>query len=322
MRQRVAVVVPTVRPECLAAFLGAWDHLFRRHDVLLVVVRDGERPTVQAGSWAAIWEGRSPLAAVDCVLPEHADLFFRRNDGVRNYGFYYLARYHPDVATIVTLDDDVTPPPGTDPIADHLSALSLSVTTTPWLNTAGSSPHYLRGYPYGGRNATPVMLSHGVWEGVPDFDAPTQLLLGEAIPRQLPYHRGVVPTGALFPLCGMNVAVPRAVLPWFYYAPMGPDLAAAGVEPVQRFADIWLGVSLKRAFDAKGWACFTGASTVRHDRASSVWKNLEQEARGLGLNERWWREGDGVDPYFAVYRDRRERWHAAISQFLDSEKGV
>jgi hypothetical protein len=111
-------------------------------------------------------------------------------------------------------------------------------------------------------------------------------------------------------MCGMNIAFKRKMLPYMYYAPMG---YAVGLD---RFADIWLGITSKRTIDENGWAVVTGYSRVRHDRASNVWKNLQKEARGLELNETFW-EGDENDPYFKIYEDNRKKWFELMTS-LDS----
>lgn len=88
------------------------------------------------------------------------------------------------------------------------------------------------------------------------------------------------------PFCGMNVMVHRDALPYLYFAPMGPD---TGVQGLNRFADIWMGLLLKRACDSNDWAIYTGASTVIHTRASDPFKNVEQERLGVEWNEwAWW----------------------------------
>jgi hypothetical protein len=204
------------------------------------------------------------------------------------------------------------------------------------------------------------MLSHGVWDGIPDFDGETQLRLqsDEGLLSTLPYYVGPVPKGVLFPLCGMNVMVRREALPYFYFAPMGKDAGPAEAKPVceacggitgradmvcldcgkpytsvrnlevptlHRFADIWMGIFLKRQFDALGWACYTGASTVYHSRASDAQKNFEQEKLGRQWNEYVWGSNgdwdktapDGLHLYLTAYRDKRERYAEVMRNILN-----
>lgn len=297
---RIVCVVPTVRPERMAAFRDAWQPLFDRHGVQLFTVWDGDRPEVER-------PGGQRVRADLVVPPTVQRAFANRTDSVRNYGFAWAAVTVPDLTHVLTLDDDVTPVPGDDPIQAHLDVMGKPVPLS-WMNTAHGHEPYLRGVPYAVRNEATVELSHGVWREVPDFDAPTQLQLTGRVPSRLDFFRGPVPRGVLFPLCGMNVMVSRRALPHLYYAPMGPT--AGGLN---RFGDIWMGVTLKRAFDARDWAVYTGAAEVVHTRASDVFTNLAQEAEGLRLNERWWAESDAIHPYFADYAARRgvyERWLA------------
>lgn len=286
----IAVVVPTYRPESLMVFKAAWGPLLARHSAQLVVVHDGNKPTVNGMS-------------VEAVLgAEDADLIYNHSDVVRNLGFAYVARYLPEAEVIVTLDDDVLPEG--DTLQAHLNALARRYPLG-WMSTMSE---YVRGVPYGVRDEAPCMVSHGVWRGVLDWDAPTQLVLGAE--RDATPHIGAIPRGVLFPLCGMNVAFKREVLPWMYFAPMGPSVG------VDRFGDIWCGVHLKRACDQRGWAIATGYAVVRHERASNVYTNLQKEARGLQLHEGRWLEVEGGEAYMTGYAEARQRWAACMERWL------
>ncbi len=280
----VAVVVPTIRPASYEKFLKAWFPFIEKHDASLIKVVDGENPT--AGG-----------KTVKEIMGKDADLIFNKNDGVRNLGFAYIAKYLPQVEVIITLDDDVLP--YEDPIQSHLEALRLNVSTS-WVSTASE---FMRGFPYSVRNESEVVLSHGVWEGVKDYDAPTQLVNGN---KDVTFYKGVIPKGVYYPMCGMNIAFKRKMLPYMYFAPMGYRVG------MDRFADIWLGVTSKRIIDRNGWAVVSGYAKVKHERASNVFKNLQKEAKGLELNETFW-QGDEKDPYFKLYRENRKRWEKFIN---------
>lgn len=304
---KIVCVVPSIRETQMAEFRKAWAPLFEKHKVTLITVWDGDDPEV---------EYRRPDGkAVDWADVTHTnvvyrDLLCRRTDAIRNLGFVEATRIlNPDY--ILTLDDDVHPPAGSDPIQEHLDVLQRRVPIS-WMNTAhedvirviydepknnyiterGKPGPYLRGFPYGIRDEAPVKVSHGVWVSVPDFDGKTQLELTnngqnpERLPYSLPYFRGPVPRGCYFPFCGMNVMIHRDALPYLYFAPMGPD---SGVKGLNRFGDIWLGVILKRQMDSNDWAIYTGASTVIHTRASDPFKNVEQERLGIEWNEWAWK---------------------------------
>lgn len=98
-----------------------------------------------------------------------------------------------------------------------------------------------------------------------------------------------------------------------YYAPMGHKVG------LDRFADIWLGITLKRVCDENDWAIVTGYSTVTHNRASNVWKNLQKEAKGLELNEGFWK-GEADDPYFATYKKSYNLWKKLIRLYETSHR--
>lgn len=297
----IAVVVPTVRPECWSKFYAAWATLFTKHQVALIMVRDGDVPHVRDYTKP---EG-TLCPQINEIMGSDIDLIYNKNDGVRNLGFAYIAKYLPDVEYIITLDDDCLPIKGTDPIADHIAALNKQAPISKWINTL--THEYPRGFPYGIRSEAPVMISHGVWAGIKDYDAPTQLVKGNP---ETYFNKFSVPVGCFIPFCGMNVAFRRNVLPYMYYAPMGPRVG------LDRFADIWLGISVKQICDHMGWAMVTGYSTIWHDKASDVWKNLQKEAKGLELNEYFW-QNKSNDPYFTEYIKQREKWYSLMESWIN-----
>ena len=285
----IAIVVPTIRNECLEKFLGGWDSLITKHNVTMVIVRDGDNPTIN-----------NQLASD--LMGKDYELIFNKNDGVRNAGFWYISKYLPEVDTIITLDDDVLPLG--DTIQDHLDTLNRRVSIS-WVK---SCSEYTRGFPYAVRDESPVMISHGLWKGVADWDAPSQLINGNP---EIELVSQPVPKGIYMPFCGMNVAFKREVLPYVYYAPMGYKVR------MDRFADIWLGINLTRICAEKNWAIYNGGAVVRHERASNVWKNLQKEAKGLEINENYW-NGDESDPYFKLYNSKRKKW----ARLIDSQVKV
>jgi hypothetical protein len=271
----IALVIPSIRPESYEKFFRAWHELIEKHEAILVKVEDGKNPTVCGKS-------------VKEVMGKYSDTIYNFNDGVRNLGFAYVKRFHPEIDMIITLDDDVEP--SGDTILDHCTALQRFVSTS-WLSTASE---YTRGFPYGVRNESEVVLSHGVWEGVADWDAPTQLIRGNP---PLTFYQGVIPKGVLYPMCSMNVAFKVKILPYLYQAPMGPKIG------IDRFADIWGGIEAKKDIDRLGWAVVSGYATVSHTRASNVFVNLQKESVGLSMNESY-----GQGSYFKLFREKRKRW--------------
>jgi reversibly glycosylated polypeptide/UDP-arabinopyranose mutase len=280
----IAAVIPTIRPEQYEIFLKAWQPLFDKHQVKVYKVEDGHQPRVN---------GRS----VQDVMGEYSDLIYNFNDGVRNLGF--ALAYKDGADYIISLDDDVLP--YGDTVGDHLQILNSKFPIN-WMNT--SNEVYMRGFPYGIRQEAECVLSHGVWEGVGDFDASTQLLFGAP---KLSFPKMAVPKGVLFPVCAMNMAFKRKLVPYIYQAPMFGDL--------NRFADIWGGIEAKKSIDENNWAAATGFAVVHHNRASDPFKNLVKEARGVGLNEKY-----GEDEYFKLFQEKRRRWREFLEGPVPSDR--
>lgn len=280
--QNIAVVIPTIRPDNFKTFLEAWQPLFNRHNVRFITIYDGESPIV------ADLERR---LTADEIMGEYTSCLSNFNAGIRNLGFAYVAKYLKDVEYIITLDDDETPVG--DPIADHVNALNMRVPIS-WMSTASE---YMRGFPYGVREEAEVVLSHGVWEGVADWDAPTQLVKGSRRPVTFP--KMPIPKGIYYPMCSMNLAFRRRLLPWIFHAPVALGVVRAN--------DILAGIVSKREIDKRGWAAVTGYARVNHDRASNVYKNLEQEAVEIGLYEQFWKE-DYTHPYCKIYAEKLKTW--------------
>lgn len=278
---RIAVIVPTVRharAAQLETFLNAWAEQFSTYKVSLYIVTDSDAPEVN---------GRSVQQVMGT---SYADLIYSKNDGVRNLGFALAYQEGTDI--FISLDDDVVP--CGDTIGDHLRALDSRVPIS-YMNSVDDV--YMRGFPYHARNEAEVVFSHGLWHGVYDFDASTQLVLGTPEPR----HRKMpVPYGIKMPVCVMNVAFKRKVLPAYYQAPMYDD--------INRFADIWSGWEVKDFIDQHRWAMVNGYATVHHRRASNPFVNLVKEARGVQMNEDY-----GTGLYFAKYRDLMRRWQEFLS---------
>lgn len=279
---KIAVVIPTIRPASMKLFMKAWQPLFNKHKAEVVIVRDGKNPIV---------EHNKDKLSVKEVMGEYSDTISNFCTAVRNLGFAYVAKYLHEVDYIVTLDDDEVPIG--DTIADHLNALNMRVPVS-WMSTASE---YMRGFPYAVREEAEVVLSHGVWEGVADWDAPTQLVLGPK--RPVSFYKGPIPKGIYYPMCGMNIAFKIKLLPYIYQAP-----AALGVV---RANDILAGIVSKREIDKRGWAVVTGYAKVLHERESNVFKNLQQEVVEIGLFETFW-QGDESHPYFKIYKEKLNRW--------------
>ena len=273
---KIAVVVPSHKPELTESFLKEWSELFNKHKVEFILVVDGDTPYIQHNN-----------ERIDIS----SDLVSNHCAGVRQLGFIYIAKHLHDIDVIITLDTDVSPIG--DTIQDHLDALNQRVPIS-WLSTASD---YMRGFPYGVREEAPVMLSHGVWEGNYDWDAPSQLLKK----NKVDFYKGVIPKGIFTPICGMNIAFKRESLPYIYFAPVGQYKGA------ERFDDIWMGLEVIKDFAKLNWAIVTGYAKVNHLRASNVFTSLEKEAVGIRKNEEYWK-GE-YDDWYLDFIEKRKKFY-------------
>lgn len=282
--KNIAVVVPTIRIDSLFIdFKKAWQPLFDKHNVELIVIDDtGDIPQV-------IHNGEKKDLQHELISNKCA--------GVRQLGFLYIAKCLPDVEYIITLDDDETPIG--DPIQDHIDQLNRRVPIS-WISTGVDE--YFRGFPYGVRTESPVMISHGVWEGSYDWDAPSQLLKGDA---KVDFYKGVIPKGIYTPLCGMNFAFRREALPYIYFAPVGHFKGA------ERWDDIYMGILTIKKFAELNWAITTGYAKVLHTRASNPFTSLAKEAIGILHGEEFYKDPENYkgDPWFDEFRDKANKWY-------------
>jgi len=289
MSKTIACVVPSHKQELTDLFVSNWKELFKKHNVEFILVNDSEDiPFIE-------YEGKR----IDLKsLPAQAgELISNHCAGVRQLGFLFIAQNLPDVEYILTFDTD-TSPIG-DPIQDHIDALNRHVPIS-WISTGSE---YFRGFPYGVRKEAPVKLSHGVWEGNYDWDAPSQLLKEDV---EATFPKIVIPKGIFAPICGMNLAFKREALPYIYFAPVGQ------FKGCERADDIWMGIMVIKKFAELNWAIVSGYAKVQHLRASNVFISMEKEAVGLRHNELFWQDPENYngDPWFTEFRRKTLAWYA------------
>jgi len=273
------VVVPTAREASLVGFLDAWrDELA---EASIVVVEDGPERTfsvaganVQHFAWCDI---EQRLADDAWIVP-------RGSGCVRSFGCWVAHQMHPEM--IVALDDDTRPDPAYPGFLEAHWARLQGAADPAWVSTLdAASP---RGMPYFASDREPrVVLNHGLWSGVPDFDAATQLV-SSRVDMATEWSDQTIPRGSYFPMCSMNIAWRTEFTAAMYFLLMGPEY------PFDRFGDIWGGVLAKRVADHLGLAVNSGSPGIRHERASNVFANLAKESRGLAVNETFWRAVDSV----------------------------
>lgn len=279
---RAVVVVPTIREQCITEFLSAWRDELAGTPICLIEDNPVRSFHVSGANilhhcWQDI---DAHLGAKSWIIP-------RRTDCVRSFGYWLAASDQPDM--IVTLDDDCYPDPEAPGFLErHWSHLNGTAADgeTAWVSSVdGVVP---RGVPYFATvRKSPVLVNHGLWKGVPDFDAATQLVQ-QRQPTPMTLKQQTIPRGSYFPMCGMNLAWKPEATPALYFLLMGRDY------PYDRFGDIWAGVLAKKIADHLGWAITSGDPTIIHQRASNPFANLRKEAPGLEVNERFWQAVDAV----------------------------
>lgn len=272
---KVAVVAPTVREECIKKFLAMWDFNCG-YEYNVYIIEDNPTKTFNLGGQVKHFSWQE----IDQDLKEKSWIIPRRTDCVRSYGFFKAWRDGADI--IITLDDDCYPTGDQSLIMEHAKNLNQEVSND-WVSTLDFNKP--RGLPFK-LPKKPVMISHGLWRGVLDLDAPTQL--AGNVKEEL-YTEKIIPKGTYFPMCGMNLAFRREVTPLMYFLLMGKDYQ------YDRFGDIWCGVIAKKICDHLGFAIHSGYPLVEHQRASNVWANLKKEAPGLEVNEWLWQEIDKIE---------------------------
>lgn len=297
----LAVVIATIRPEAFKTWIEAWKT--ELHNVMLYVVEDAPYKTDNAVKFACNVVGARHYAwqEIDADLGSKSWIIPRRTSAIKSYGF--LKAYQDGHDYIWTLDDDCLPEDNRAPYAHTLKFfLGLSQADDSWYNTIEKHGLYPRGYPYGIRqDGQLVMIHHGLWSGVPDLDGVTAL---EHHKLRLDPATSIdrIPTGQMFPMCGMNLAFRREMTPAMYFLLQGRqrdttyDEFAFAVDgapatnplPFDRFDDIWAGLFAKRIADHLGYAVTTGSPSVLHTKLSDPTQRVIKEAPGIAAHEILW----------------------------------
>jgi hypothetical protein len=303
----IVLVIPTIRENCFNDFVDRWHAIGLFDHVDLMVMEDNPAKTFQVVQKAAgqtvyhfSWEDiKADMGDTEWVIP-------RRSDTVRSYAYYKA--WKEGYKYILTLDDDCYPPSDVDGLKysgagfvnEHLKQIK---NRSRWFNTLNSVKP--RGIPfYNVGKADNVIVNHGLWTNVLDYDAPYQL--ANPIPEQFSFDNRVVPSGLYFPMCGMNVMWRADATVLMYHLLMGRRKSMLdGVQgldkdglvklPFDRFGDIWCGILMKKVADSMGYMVTTGMPYIRHERASNPFTNLKKEANGIEVNEDFWEFVDKVD---------------------------
>lgn len=271
------LVIPTIREKNLIDFLEAWGNPWGNQDWQIVVVEDNPSRSFKLDTSIAHYSWQE----IDKEFGDLSWIISRRDSAIRSFGFW-VAATQLNADYIFTLDDDCLPLPDVDFIKQHISNLT---ETTCW--TESVFGHRTRGIPYHNLGVLKnVVLSVGLWEGVPDFDAVQCLSQTGSI--ELPKHNRILPRHQYAPICGMNLCFKNCLAPLMYFCLMGKDW------PYGRFDDIWAGIICKKICDHLDWSISVGHPFIYHSKASNVFKNLTKEAPGIELNEWFWEVIDSI----------------------------
>lgn len=286
LRTKVFLVIPTIRD---LNFLKKWNREFK--NCHLIVVEDGGIENVNVPNKDFLSITHFNWKDIDRDLGKDSWIISRRNAGIRNYGF--LKAYQMGADIIITLDDDCFPE-GEGFVENHLQNLEMKMpdkwqATYPnpkWMNT--------RGFPYGVRDKHPVVLSHGLWSGALDLDAKTEIKLPKLLDEgTYPPLTQFVPYGLYYPMCSMNLAFKRDIVPIMFFPMMGVDPTGKSWG-YDRYDDIWAGIFSKKIIDHLGFSVVNGSPFVNHKKASKVEHNNVKEVSGMRINETLWKAVDEV----------------------------
>jgi len=302
----ISLVIPTIRENCFNDFVKRWSDIgLFDHIDNFIVMEDNPKKTFGINNdhlgcnvKHLSWEN------IDNHLEQNSWIIPRRSDTVRSYGYLVAAKsYSSDY--IITLDDDCYPCSDVDGLKydgagflkEHLKQFT---GRSRWFNTLNSVKP--RGVPfYNVGKCDKVIVNHGLWTNVLDYDAPYQLV--NPIPEDFSFDNRIVPHGQYFPMCGMNVMWKSEATVLMYHLLMGRRMWSGITSEkldkdslvklqLDRFGDIWCGIIMKKIADMTGHLVTTGMPYIRHERASNPFANLKKEADGIGLNETFWEHVD------------------------------
>jgi reversibly glycosylated polypeptide/UDP-arabinopyranose mutase len=296
----VVLVVPSIREGSWNRFVKEWSDVGLFDHVDVILMEDNPSQTFKAEIPNAYvyhysWED------IDNVLGNRNWIIPRRSDTVRSFGYYMAWKLRDRYKYVLTLDDDCYPPTQEadgfhykDGAAGFIQLHKDALENKPkWFNTLTTVKP--RGVPfYETGKLDNVVINHGLWTNVLDYDAPTQLV--QPTPEKFSFDSRIVPHGQYFPMCGMNVMWKNEQTVLMYHLLMGKKSGATLEQlPFDRFGDIWCGIIAKKICDIKGLNIATGIPYIHHDRASNPFTNLKKEANGLEVNEKFWQYIDSFD---------------------------
>jgi len=268
------VVIPNHLPTL--DFLKEWEEL---KQCKIIVIQDiGEKPSIPDGFDVVIYDHKD----IEKDLGKNSWIIPSRTSACRSYGYYKAWQLGDSV--IATLDNDCFPEVRDYWINGHLTNL-LTLVTLGWESSVKDIP--TRGFPYTIRDKSEVVLSHGLWSNVPDFDG-IDMLKQPDKRFQRCNDLKFIPKNNFYPMCGMNLAWKREITPLLYFCLQGPDWG------FDQYDDIFAGVFSKKIIDFMNKAVISGYPSVEHRKQSNAFVNLKKQVNGLFLNENLWKVVDDI----------------------------
>lgn len=292
----VAIVVPTIREECIKKFFKSWGGAFKHCKVY--VIEDNKEVSFDLPADSIDIRNVSHYARIhiEATLGVDSWIIPYGSDCIRSFGYYRA--WKDGAKYIITLDDDchrTEEHEGTKSFVDsHVANLyrtSSKYAFPPWTATIdGLKP---RGVPFKDTmRSLDTKISHGLWLENPDLDAVTHLSAkhfeGHWEDGYTPIFQ-YIPRGNYYPMCGMNLAWKAEITPIMYFLLMGQPLW-----PYDRFGDIWCGIISKKILDHLDMDVWSGDPVVVHKKASDPMVNLDKEYPGYVINEILWKYIDAL----------------------------
>jgi len=293
--EEVDVVISAIHPDL--SFLEAWRPFLSPYH--LIIVQDPEleqNVEIPSGFDHTLYTKHDMERVLGSGVL--SSLGFRGHS-CRSFGYLVSKKKY-----IFSLDDDCLP--AKDPSGNLGNALehhliNLKTPSTPFFFNTLYDPYrkgsdFVRGYPFSLRQGVPCAISCGLWLNFPDYDAPTQIRKPEERNTQYVDAVMTVPSGALFPMSGINIAFDREIIGPAMFSGLGSS--GSGKTALSRHStleDIWCGFCCKIICDHLRYGIKTGLPYVWRKELGDPVANLEGDAKGA----QWLEE---VVPFFQTVR--------------------
>jgi len=267
-------------------FLNEWKEFFEGYEFIFIQEGDPNK-VLKIPEWVN-YRLYNQYDIEKIIGSARAWIFDSNDSSIQGFGFLVSNRKY-----IYTLGYECIPATRQDAgmarsikinaLSAHLK--NLHTPSTPFFFNTLYDPYeigsdFVRGYPYSLRAGVPTVISHGIWLGHPDYDAPTQVLKAREQNQRLVDATHTIPFGSLFPLSSINVAFDREIIGVAFMQ----GLMGAG-QPWSRYGDMFAGWASKVCADHLGFGVKSGYPYVQHIKAPVPFVNLKKEYKGLFWQE-------------------------------------